>query len=105
MTPDFQAGVLRMNTKDQAPVTEGQDTSKFVEVRFPRPFPEGATIGVIPMVQTFVGTDSPGVRIGKVDHRGFHITMNETVWHEDGVKKTSDGNHLNEQIAWLAFTI
>ncbi|NET59442.1 MAG: hypothetical protein F6K47_25855 [Symploca sp. SIO2E6] len=77
------------------------DTSTFYDVFFPTPFPEGSNVIVIPMVQTFNGPDTPGLRIANVTTTGFQIRMNELV--RGGPREAlSDGGHYAEQIGWIA---
>ena len=83
-------------------VTTGNVFQNFTTVNFPTPFPEGAIVIVIPMVQTFRGPDTPGVRIGEVTNTGFKIRMNELI---GGGKALSDGHHVLETIGWVAYSV
>ena len=85
-------------------VTEHGKTDDFIQVDFPDPFPEGSEVIVIPMVQTFGGCNTPGVRIADVTSRGFKMWPNETVVAKEGKNiALSDGNHKRETVAWVAF--
>ena len=86
-------------------VTTGNVFRDFTTVNFPTPFPEGAIVIVIPMVQTFRGPDTPGVRIGEVTNTGFKIRMNELVINRRGREALSDGNHTTETIGWVAYSV
>ena len=96
----IQAGSTDLSSPG-SPVTNGGNTSSFETVKFPTPFPEGSNVIVIPMVQTFNGADTPGVRIADINTTGFKIRMNELVANQ----AISDGNHMTETIAWVAFSI
>lgn len=100
----MQSGKIKIASPGK-PVLNPNNTDSFTEVEFPTPFPSGATVIVIPMVQTFNGTDTPGLRITDVDRRGFKIRMNELVVRPpDGGprERLSDGNHTAEEIGWIA---
>ena len=97
----IQNGSLQLNSPG-SPVTTGGDTSSFTTVPFPTPFPDGSNVIVIPMVQTFNGQDTPGVRIADVTTTEFKIRMNELVGNGQAL---SDGGHINETIGWVAFSI
>jgi hypothetical protein len=84
------------------PETNGGDTGSFTQVDFPTPFTQGTEVIVIPMIQTFNGADSPGLRIVDVNRKGFKVRMNE--WVARG-KPESDGNHTNEIIGYIAIAI
>jgi len=82
--------------------TQGNDTSGFTQVNFPTPFPEGTTVIVIPMVQTFNGPETPGVRLAEVTTTGFKIRMNELI----GKGESLSGNaHVTETIGWVAYSV
>ena len=96
--------VGKIEIKSPGPsVTTGKNFRDFTTVNFPTPFPEGAIVIVIPMVQTFRGPDTPGVRIGEVTNTGFKIRMNELVIK--GREALSDGNHTTETIGWVAYSV
>ena len=84
--------------------TKRGDTSTFTRVDFPEPFPEGAKVIVIPMVQTFDGADTPGIRIADVSNTGFKIRMNEIV-DQGRLAHDYEGRHGPETIGWVAFTL
>lgn len=98
----MQTGLEKLNSSG-APETRAGKTSKFTQVNFPTPFPDGSSVIVIPMVQTFNGQDTPGVRIARVTTSGFKIRMNELV--ASGGKLIANGNHNKETIGWVAFTV
>ena len=103
-----QAGIIKLEAKGDS-ATENNDIQSFTSVDFPTPFPEGTNVIVIPMVQTFNGSDTPGVRIAKVTNTGFKIRMNELVINdknsEDGKKALSDGGHFEETVGWVAYSV
>jgi hypothetical protein len=85
-------------------VTEHRKTDSFIWVEFPEPFPDKANVVVIPMVQTFGGCNTPGIRIAGVTPKGFKMWPNETVVAQKGKNiALSDGNHREETVAWVAF--
>lgn len=80
----------------------------WLRVFFPQPF--STTPVVIAQVQTFVGSDSPGLRLQNVTNEGFEVMMYElqasratsTVVGDLG-KVLSDGVHPNaETLGWIA---
>lgn len=99
----IQAGTIQLKT-DYPSATKNGDISTFTEVNFPTPFPQGSKVVVIPMVETFNGSDSPGLRIADVTTTGFKIRMNELVFNQGGKKVISDGAHYTETIGWMAFS-
>jgi len=101
----IQTGVLKLDAKD---ASEGKpdDFSTFTQVTFPTPFPPDSKVVVVPMVQSFHGPDTPGLRIGKVNERGFMIRMNELAGWAGGKRVFySDGKHVEERVGWIAFTV
>ena len=101
----IQAGSLTLNSPGPPNTAGGSNNTGFQPVTFPTPFPAGSKVIVIPMVQTFKGPDTPGVRIQDVNLNGFRIRMNEIVVHNPNVQALSDGSHVNETIGWVAFSV
>jgi len=99
-----QVGKIEIESPGPSVTTE-KNFRDFTTVNFPTPFPEGAIVIVIPMVQTFRGPDTPGVRIGEVTNTGFKIRMNELVINSRGREALSDGNHTTETIGWVAYSV
>ena len=97
----MQVGKIEISAEGPS-VTEGKNFEGFTTVNFPTPFPEGATVIVIPMVQTFNGADTPGVRIGEVTNSGFKIRMNELV---SEANELSGNGHFPETIGWMAYSV
>ena len=97
----MQVGKIEISAEGPS-VTKGNDFESFTTVNFPTPFPEGATVIVIPMLQTFNGADTPGVRIGEVTNSGFKIRMNELVSNRKGL---SGAGHVPETIGWMAYSV
>lgn len=85
------------------PVVSAAGASGFTTVTFPTPFPNSSKVIVIPMVQTFNGIDTPGVRIADVTVTGFKIRMNELVGNAGSA--LSDGKHIKETIGWIASSV
>ena len=95
----IQAGSIRLSSP--GPVVTTTSTSTFTTVNFPTPFPEGSDVIVLPVVQTFNGPDTPGIRIADVTTTGFKFRMNELV--RGGPRQAlSDGQHTTETIGWIA---
>lgn len=97
----IQTGKLQLSSSNASEVTGGV-TSTFTQVTFPSPFPNNATVIVVPFVQTFNGPDTPGLRIADVTPTGFKIRMNELVGTG---RALSDGPHTSETIGWIASTV
>jgi hypothetical protein len=102
----FQTGQIDLSSISPAEIIDG-NTKTFTQVFFPTPFPTGSKVIVIPMVQTFNGAHTPGLRIANVTNVGFMIRMNEVVCQPPGhpVHPLSDGIHVNESIGYVAFTV
>lgn len=101
MYANIKTGALDLKSS-VATETTGGKTSTFTKVTFPTPFPSGATVAVVPMVQTFNGPETPGLRIADVTTKGFLIRFNELM---AGGKALGDGTHVNERVGWVAFTV
>ncbi|MEU5499015.1 hypothetical protein ACFY2H_39505 [Streptomyces griseofuscus] len=97
----IQTGKVQLSSSSAAETTGGA-TSTFTQVTFPSPFPDNASVIVVPFVQTFNGPDTPGLRIADVTTAGFKIRMNELV---GGGKAISDGLHTSETVGWIASTV
>ena len=100
---ETRTGIFQLDSQNPS-VSDSEDTSTFTSVDFSTPFPEGSQVIVIPMTQTFNGSDTPGIRIADVTTTGFKIRFNKLVsWkqHED----ISDGTHPTETIGWVAYTV
>lgn len=102
----YQTGLIDLSSISPAELQDG-NTKTFTQVYFPKPFPAGSKVIVIPMVQTFNGAHTPGIRIANVTNVGFMIRMNEVVIQPPGHPShpLSDGIHENESIGYVAFTI
>ncbi|MFP3991074.1 hypothetical protein U9R90_27110 [Streptomyces sp. E11-3] len=97
----IQTGSLELDSRSDTEL-KGGNTSSFTQVTFPTPFPAGSKVNVIPMVQTFNGQETPGIRIAEVTPQGFLIRFNELV---GGGKALSDGRHITETVGWIATTV
>ena len=102
----FQTGLINLGSTNPSELLSG-NTSTFTQVNFPTPFPAGSKVIVVPMVQTFNGAHTPGLRIANVTNVGFMIRMNEVVCQQPGqpTQPLSDGSHVNESIGYVAFTV
>ena len=95
-----QVGILSYAEANSSELNSG-DTSTFQTVVFDTPFPAGVRPMVFPMVQTFNGSETPGLRIAEINRFGFKIRLNELVGN--GQVYTQPG-HNNESIAWIAIS-
>ncbi|MFE0173163.1 hypothetical protein ACFWZ2_12650 [Streptomyces sp. NPDC059002] len=95
----------RLELSSQQPVeTKSGNTSTFTQVDYPTPFPAGSTVIVQTTVQTFNGSDTPGIRLADVNETGFLIRINELYsTGNNGVQ--SDGTHTTETVGWTAYTV
>lgn len=98
----MQTGSFQLESNSPS-ATQGGNTSTFASISFPTPFPTDSNVVVVPMVQTFNGTETPGLRIANVTTTGFQIRMNELVVYNS--KPISNGSHTTETIGWVAFTV
>lgn len=98
----MQTGSFHLDSK-YASETKENNLSTFTEVLFPSPFPEETKVIVVPMVQTFHGAETPGLRIAKVSPKGFYIRINELTVNPG--QTLSDGVHNSERIGWVAFSV
>ena len=96
----MQCGTFKLKSTHPS-VTDGGNTTTFEQIDFPTPFPPGSEVAVLVTMQTFNGCESPGLRVAEVTPSGFRIRENEIVVHGDGA--LSDGKHMEEVVAWLAF--
>jgi hypothetical protein len=67
MSIKVQSGSIKLNGSDASGTIEGE-TLAFRWVNFPSPFPKGSDVVVIPMVQTFSGLHTPGIKIDEIDN-------------------------------------
>jgi len=89
---DQRAGIIE-------PLKADRGSNNWHQVKFEPPFPQGKKVVVVPMTQTYTGTETPGLRIRNVNHEGFEIRFDEVVLFGG---KSSDGNHVNETVGWIA---
>lgn len=101
----IQTGTIKLGSNKPSSIRD-RDTSDFAQVNFPTPFPSGSNVVVVPMVQTFNGPQTPGLRVAEVTPTGFKIRINETVVDKSGTHNAiSDGIHAEETIGWIAFSV
>lgn len=96
----IQTGKLELSSEHPVEKKSG-NTSTFTRVDFPTPFPAGSEVIVQTTVQTFNGSDTPGVRLHDVSETGFLIRINELT----GAGVTGNGVHGPETIGWTAYTV
>ncbi|MGI9000657.1 MAG: hypothetical protein ACR2GH_03220 [Pseudonocardia sp.] len=97
----IQTGILKLGSSN-ATELKGGNVATFTEVKFPAAFPAGSTVIVTANTQTFVGQDTPGIRIANVTESGFFIRLNELV---GAGKALGDGKHAEETVGWIASTV
>ena len=84
------------------PLQADRSANTWHKIRFNPPFPDNNQVVVIPMTQTYQGSDTPGLRVRNVNYEGFEIRFDEVI---TSIGNNSDGNHANEQVGWLAYGI
>ena len=99
VTADDLASVRRVGLID--PLAADRASNQWRTVTFDPAFPEGSTVVVIPMTQEYLGPETPGLRVRNVNTTSFQIRFDELV----GGGTSSDGNHANEQVGWVAFAL
>jgi hypothetical protein len=104
---DMRAGSFNWQQAGPSDTISGKLTNtRYVEFSDPFPVDPNLNVIVIPMVQTFNGSNTPGLRITDVTNTGFKIRLNELVVNKDGkTQALSDGAHNNETIGWVAIRI
>jgi hypothetical protein len=102
----YQTGLIELGSISPAELIGG-NTKTFTQVNFPKPFPAGSKVIVIPMVQSFNGAHTPGLRIADVTNIGFKIRINEVVCQPPGHPShpLSDGTHVTESIGYVAYIV
>ena len=100
--PTFQTGIITNYQEMNPSELTGGDTSTFQTVTFTTPFDANDTVIVIPMVQTFNGQQTPGLRIAEVTPTGFKYRINEIVTVNGAL---SNGIHDSEDIGWVAVVV
>lgn len=106
MSTMMQTGIFPLRSDNPSDIT--CSTRTFTQVNFLTPFPEGARVVVIPMVQTYNGEQTPGIRIAEVTRTGFKIRINELVRKKPGgagSEALSDGFHNPEEVGYVAFSV
>ncbi|HLO84794.1 MAG TPA: hypothetical protein VK203_07245 [Nostocaceae cyanobacterium] len=69
-------------------------------ITFDVPFAEDKKVVIVPMVQTYNGFETPGLRIQNVSRLGFDIRMDEVIGTGNNL---SDGIHVPEVVGWIAY--
>ena len=72
-------------------------------VNFDPPFGSDKKVLVIPMTQTYNGSEIPGLRIRNVTHSSFQIRFDEANILKAGGQYASDGDHVDEVVGWVAY--
>ena len=91
---DYRAGLID-------PLSDDRAADAWRTIEFDSAFPPGRPVIVIPMTQTYNGRETPGLRLRNVNATGFEIRFDEVL----GTGFSSDGNHLDEQVGWVAFSL
>jgi hypothetical protein len=81
------------------PLDADRKRGNWHKVTFDVPFEKEKRVVVIPMTQTYVGDNTPGLRLQNVTNLGFEIRFNELV----GIGDLSDGSHQKEIVGWVAY--
>ncbi len=82
------------------PLNSDRSQNTWHQVTFDVPFAEGKKVVVIPMTQTFVGPETPGLRLQNVTNSGFQIRFDEVV---GTYAQLSDGDHDIDTVGWVAY--
>ncbi|HIK07998.1 MAG TPA: hypothetical protein IGS40_25475 [Trichormus sp. M33_DOE_039] len=69
-------------------------------ITFDVPFAEDKKVVIVPMVQTYNGFETPGLRIQNVSRLGFDIRIDEVIGTNNNL---SDGYHVPEVVGWIAY--
>ncbi len=77
-----------------SPLQADRSANTWHKIQFNPPFPDNNQVIVIPMTQTYQGTDTPGLRIRNVNPQGFEIRFDEII---TSTGNNSNGQHANEQ--------
>ena len=85
------------------PLCEDRKHNNWKTVNFDPPFGFNKVVVVIPMTQTYNGPEIPGLRIRNVTNSSFQIRFDEANILKDGGRHASDGDHVNEQVGWIAY--
>lgn len=84
------------------PLDADRSQNTWHRVTFDVPFAPETKVVVIPMTQTFVGYQTPGLRLQHVTNCGFEIRFDEVV---GSYANLSDGFHLPETVGWVAYGV
>jgi hypothetical protein len=85
-------------------LAEDRASDKWHRVAFDPPFHPSLMVVVIPMAQTYVGKETPGLRLRNVAHDSFEIRFDEAVISKDDHKYSSEGRHADsEVVGWVAY--
>lgn len=96
--PSFEE---RFGTID--PLSANRARDNWHQVHFDPPFASDKTVLVLPMTQTYNGTEIPGLRIRNVTRESFEIRFDEANIHKNGGQYASDGSHVDEVVGWIAY--
>ncbi len=83
------------------PLTADRQTNKWHKVTFEQTFSQDSPVVVIPMTQTYLGAETPGLRIRNVNAQGFEIRFDEII----SSAGTADGGHAHETVGWIAYSL
>ena len=97
----YQASEQRVGIIE--PLGADRASDSWHTVTFEPPFPPTMSVVVIPMTQTYIGTESPGLRIQNVSHASFQIRFDEAVVRSDRGDFSSEGRHGDEVVGWVAY--
>jgi hypothetical protein len=89
------------------PLQDDRAAGTWHRVRFDPPFHPDAQVVVIPMTQTYNGSEPPGLRIRRVTPNGFEIRFDEIRFTSvtPGFMGliSSDLDHGDETVGWVAY--
>lgn len=81
------------------PLSADRAANTWHNVEFTPPFPANTKVVVIPMTQTYNGSEIPNLRLQNVSVNGFQIRFDELY----STAANSDGDHVDETVGWVAY--
>jgi len=82
------------------PLNSDRIQNTWHKVTFDVPFAQEKKVVVIPMTQTYIGTQTPGLRLQNVTNSGFEIRFDEVI---GTYAQLSDGDHALDTVGWVAY--
>ena len=77
--------------------------NRSIILEFDPPFHRNMIVVVVPMTQTYRGSETPGLRIKDVSNTSFKVHFDEVVILKENDKYSSDGGHTDDTVGWVAY--